>query len=107
MFKLTPNPTFQAEVKFNNAEGEEVGLTFTFKHKGRKALGEFFDKLSSEDENRSDSEVVVDIVAGWNLEEEFTPENIELFFDNYPMAALPIITTYRKALIEGRAKNSA
>jgi hypothetical protein len=106
MFKLAPNPTFKAAVTIpipGQPEGEKV--TFIFKHMTKKAFVKFYDRLAGT-EARKDSDVVGDLVSGWEgVDAEFSVENLETFLDNYPPAALAIMDTYRVELLEARAKN--
>jgi hypothetical protein len=105
-FKLQPNPTFKASVTIPTPEGDGK-IVFVFKHKGRKALKEFFASLGEGDAARPDSEALQDLLAGWeDFDAPYSPENLEVLLDNYPSAATAIFGAYHKALFEGKEKNS-
>lgn len=106
MFLLQPKPTFEAEVSIATPGGAEGKIKFMFKHKGRKALKEFFETLSDGEVSRPDHEALLDLVGGWKgVDEPFSPEALETLLDNYPAAAQAIFQAYHKLLLEGRAKN--
>ena len=106
MFKLQPNPTFKVDVTIPVPGGKDGKLSIEFKHKSKKALKEFFDSLTSEENQRTDVEALSDLVAGWSgMDEKFSAENLELFLDNYPSAAMALFEAYRAEVLEARAKN--
>lgn len=114
MFTLQPNPTFKLDVTIPTPTGEGK-IKFEFKHKGRKALAEFIKNLvpaetaegAEPEEGRKDSEVLLEIVAGWEgVDQKFSPEALDTLLDNYPSAAKAIFDAYIPALTEGAAKNS-
>ena len=105
MFVLQPKPTFKAEVSIPTVEGEGK-ITFIFKHKGRKALKEFFDMLTSESAERDDVDSLIELVDGWSgVDEKFSKEALATLLDNYPGSAMAIFSAYNGALLEGRQKN--
>jgi uncharacterized protein involved in tellurium resistance len=105
MFVLQPKPTFKSEVSIPTTEGEGK-INFVFKHKGRKALKEFFDTLSNEEVVRDDVDALSELVEGWSgVDEKFSVEALGNLLDNYPGAAAAIFAAYNRALLEGRSKN--
>lgn len=106
MFKLQPNPTFKVDVTIPVPGGKDGKLTIEFKHKGKKALKEFFDSLTSEDNQRSDVDLLSDLIAGWSgVDEKFSAEALEQLLDNYPSAVMALFEAYRTEVLEARVKN--
>lgn len=99
-FTLQPKPTFKAVVSIPRAGEADGQLTFTFKH---KPLGELAALEKLEDKTAAD--FVCEIVAGWALPEECTPDNIEELLQNYPGAMTAITRTYYNELLGNREKN--
>jgi hypothetical protein len=52
-----------------------------------------------------DVEAVQLIATGWNLETEFTAENLTKFLKRYPGAGMAVITAYKTSLTDGRLPN--
>ncbi len=106
MFKLQPNPTFKVDVSIPVPGGKAGKVTILFKHKGKKALQEFFESLQSEGEQRTDVDALADLVAGWEgVDDKFSEENLGLLLDAYPGAAMALFDAYRTEVLEARAKN--
>ena len=103
MAKLTINaaPTFKAKVGIPVAGGEVMEVEFTFKHRTRAQLHEF----STSTAERSDAESFMDLVCGWNFEEEFTADAVETMLQNYLGAARETIRVYIEQLTASKAKN--
>ncbi len=40
----------------------------------------------------------LEIVSGWNLDDDFNRENVDVFLDNYPGAGLSIMLAYSTEL---------
>lgn len=107
MFTLQPKPTFKASVTIPVPGGSDGKINFIFKHKGKKELQAYFNSLgATEGEAKTDVEALLELVEGWEgVSEKFSAENLELLLDAYPGSALAMYDTYRKELLEGRAKN--
>lgn len=106
MFALQPKPTFKASVTIPIPGGDEAKLKFVFKHKGRKALKEFFNSLGEGDNAKSDQEALLELVEDWEgVDAKFSPENLDKLLDNYPGSSHAIFSAYNKGLLEGREKN--
>lgn len=98
---LKANPTFPATVEIPIAGGESVKVRFTFKHRTKKELEEWIKTR----EGRSDLESFTSMVEGWDLEDAFTPENIEELLENYIGTALATYFVYIDELVKAKAKN--
>lgn len=105
-FTLQPKPTFQAEVTIPTPNGDGK-VTFEFKHMGRKALAAFYDSATKPENGRPEGELFLDMIAGWSgVDEKFSPENLQIFLDNYMAAPGAIFDAYNQALLKGKEKNS-
>ena len=104
MAKLTlvASPTFRAKVGIPVAGGESVPIEFIFRHRTRDALDEFIKSRH----DKSDPESFMEIVEGWELEDAFTRENVELLLQNYIGAALAVYRAYVEELVQAKLKNS-
>lgn len=99
--KLVPSPTFTAKASIPVAGGADVPMGFTFKHRTRTELDEFGKGLAKQ----SDADAFMDMLTGWEFDEEFNKENIELLLQNYQGAALAVYDTYKTELVKAKAKN--
>jgi hypothetical protein len=54
---------------------------------------------------QDDVDAVMEAATGWNLDSDFTPENLTKFFSLYARAAVAIATDYRVSMNEGRLGN--
>ncbi|GGA05586.1 phage tail assembly chaperone [Dyella caseinilytica] len=99
--KLNPAPTFTAQVKIPVPGGESDPVTFTFKHRKRTDTIDWLKTTST----KEDYVIVQDMAAGWDLDDEFTPDNIATLCDNYPGAGGAILDAYLAELRGARAKN--
>ena len=106
MFKLQPNPTFEASITIPVPGGTEGKIKFKFKRLGKKALRDLFASLQEEGNEREDADVIGDIVEGWSgVDTEFSKEALETLCDAYPGATTAIILGYNKEMLEGKVKN--
>lgn len=117
---------FKRKVSFKLADGSDASIEITYKYRTRSEYGEFIDSMvkaagnaSKEvavDENKvwgdlmakiadSKAEHIVQIAEGWNLDEEFTINNIRQLADEFPEAAESIIENYRFAVTAARLGN--
>lgn len=101
VFKLIPDPTFKAQVQIPVHGGQTAPVEFTFKHRTREQLDEFFKSVG----DRSVEESILDAAVSWSLDDEFTAENIKLLCDNYMGAASAIASAYTKELLQNRQGN--
>ena len=98
---LVANPTFKAKVGVPVAGGESIDTVFTFKHRTKDDLDEFIKTRA----DKSDAESFLDMVSGWDLQDEFTPENVETLLQNYIGTGLAAFRVYIDELIGAREKN--
>jgi hypothetical protein len=103
MLKLTPKPTFEADVKLTVPGQAEPGtITVTWKYMPKKALLDFFEAKKGAD----DAEALHELIAGWKgIDAEYNADNLKALLDNYPAAALELMTAYQKQVFESRVKN--
>lgn len=98
---LKANPTFQARVDVPVAGGKSIPVTFTFKHRTKTALAEWAKTRSG----KTDDETFLDMVDGWDLEDEFSPESVSFLLENYIGSALAVYHAYLEELTREKAKN--
>jgi hypothetical protein len=98
---LVAKPTFTAKVQIPVAGDKAATVQFTFKGRTREAFKAFMESLT----DREDVDVILDMCSGWDLEDAFDKENIELLNQNYLGAARAIIDVYLSELTAARAKN--
>jgi hypothetical protein len=99
--KLVANPTFQSVVGIPVAGGDPVDVLITFKHRTKSELDKFIAGIAK----KSDVESFLEMVQGWDLEDEFNKESVELLLENYIGAALAAYRVYVDALVQAKAKN--
>jgi hypothetical protein len=98
---LVAKPTFTAKVQIPVAGDKAATVQFTFKGRTREAFKAFMESLT----DREDVDVILDMCSGWDLEDAFDKENIELLNQNYLGAARAIIDVYLSELTAARVKN--
>lgn len=98
---LNAAPTFAAKVGIPVAGADPVPVLLTFKHRTRPALDDFIKTRA----DQSDADTFMEMVVGWDLEDEFTRENVERLLDNYIGTALATYRVYVDQLIQGKTKN--
>ncbi len=101
--KLQPNPTFNAVAELSvPGQDKPAKITVTFKHLSRKQIKDFFGAL----EGKTDADALGEVLTGWEgIDEKFNPEALQTLLDNYPAAAGELFESFRKNLMESRAKN--
>lgn len=99
--KLVAEPTFKALVNIPVAGCDAVPVMFVFKHRTKDELDEFIKTRA----DKSDSESFLGMVSGWDLEDEFTPENVETLLQNHIGTALATFRVYVDELVGARVKN--
>lgn len=90
---------FKLPVEFNMPNGDKAQIVFTVRHMKASEMQDLYNT------ERSDSQMIMDIATGWNIEEEFTEENTKELVDLYPGAALALAGAYLGALAGQRVKN--
>lgn len=99
--KLNPEPTFKAKVGIPVPGGRPADVQFTFKHRTRDEVIDWLDGSRE----ASDVQSVMDCAIAWDLDDEFTAENVERLCNNYTGAGMAIVGTYLDELRGARAKN--
>lgn len=99
--KLVANPTFLGKVGIPVAGADPALVEFTFKHRTKTALDEFIKSRA----DQSDADSVMDMVDGWDLEDVFCKESVELLIENYIGAPLAIFDGYLDHLVRAKTKN--
>lgn len=123
--KLGARPAnFTSVVKFPLLEGGEGSIEVKFKYRTRVEFGKFIDRLMDaagekpkaegdkfsmavlmEKTAGSNADYILDVVDGWNLDEDLTRANVQQLANEIPAAATAIMETYRTATTEGRLGN--
>lgn len=104
MFKLDPNPTFEATVKIPAPGGESCDLACVFKHRTRDELQAFVEKATSGE--WSDLEATLEFLAGWkDADAEFSREAVFKLLQNYHGAAGALYRKYLEELTQARLGN--
>ena len=101
VFKLDPAPTFDASVDVPVHGGESVKVKFTFKHRTREQLDEFFKEVIG----KTDVQTVMDICSGWELTDAFDAESVGKLCNNYMGAGYAIAQAYLAEIRQARLGN--
>ncbi|MDN8612799.1 phage tail assembly chaperone [Variovorax ginsengisoli] len=109
MFKLKADPTFSAKVAIPVAGGASVEVPFTFKHRTKKQFADWLESLEERRKARAgenlDLEIVLEVIAGWGIDETFSNENVEILLEERIGAAVAIRDKYIDELTKQREKN--
>lgn len=119
--------SFKRVIKVPMLEGGEGTIEVSFIYRTRTEFGAFVDGLlksaqvvpaSASDEDvtfslheslertrDSSADYILQVVDGWNLDEDFTRAAVVQLCDELPGAARAIIDEYRAAITEGRLGN--
>jgi hypothetical protein len=89
---LHPGDRFKADVTIPLVGASPTTRNLTFRYRDKPALKIFVEKM----EQLDDLQMVQEVVLGWDLEDEFTPENVRAFLDHVPEAAICILRTYMR-----------
>ncbi|WP_294966621.1 phage tail assembly chaperone [uncultured Gilliamella sp.] len=100
-FKLVAEPTFKSKVLIPRPGQENGQIELTFKHYKLSDIAKFEEELK----DKSVAEFLMKILTGWDLEEEFNQNNLEILLDNYPATVQAISDTYYKEIFGQREKN--
>lgn len=100
-FKLDPSPTFKATVQIPVHGGDSIPVVFEFKHRTRDQMDEFYKPKKA----RAVEEQAMDMLAGWELDDEFNAENVAKLLQNYMGAAAALVTAYVTEMMQARTKN--
>lgn len=100
-FSLTAKPTFKSKVEIPIPGDKSATVEFIFKGRTRDEFKAFVESLA----DREDVDVILDLASGWDLEDAFEKENVELLTQNYIGSARAIIEKYLSELTAARTKN--
>lgn len=102
MFKLEPNPTFEATVRIPVPGGDAAPLRLVFKHRRKSEVQQLVEAAAG----REDIDLVADIVAGWHdVDAPFDRKHLAALLDAYPAAAGAILQAWGAELSGAAAKN--
>lgn len=99
--KLDADPTFSCAVPIPVPGKGIVDVQFTFKHRSREQVLAWV----NEAKDNGDVATVKAVATGWELDDEFTDENIAKLCSNYAGAGFAIVQTYLDELRGARVKN--
>jgi hypothetical protein len=102
--QLTASPTFSAPVPIPVPGTKPVDVSFTFKARTKDQFRAFLDGLHT-NPDREDADVLMDIAAGWELDDAWTRENVLQLTQSYIGSARAVIETYMAELTAARVKN--
>ena len=116
--------SFKKTVSFPMLDGSTGTIECNYRYRTRKEFGLFIDGIleaagqtvKPDDEkfsmaalmektSGSNADYVMQVLDGWNLDEELTHGNVEQLSDELPAAVTAIMETYRLAITEGRLGN--
>lgn len=118
---------FKSKVAFPMLDGEEGIIEVSYVYRTKTEFGALIDDLfqeagvkpagtDAESQNFSleeslrrtrdtNADYLMRVMDGWNLDEEFSRENVAQLCDEIPAAAMAIMNQYRAAITEGRLGN--
>lgn len=99
--QLTASPTFKCNVLIPVPGKKPVPVEFNFKGRTKDEFKAFIDTLG----DREDVDMILDIATGWELEEAFGRDSVELLLQNYLGSARVIIEKYIGELTAARLGN--
>lgn len=102
MFKIKPDPTFDASVTIVG-QGREQKLECTFNHMSRQQYTAMLEAMATGALDTADAILLV--IAKWNADGELNRENVRALCDLQPGADWAIITGYGDALTVARKGN--
>ena len=100
-FVLDPAPTFKAKVEIPVHGGNVVPVEFTFIHKTRDELNDMMGPKAP----KTDVESIFAMCEGWELEDDFTEENVTKMVQNYQGAAGAIVRKYLAEIMQAKLGN--
>lgn len=100
-FRLNPDPTFQATVKFPIAGEQTASFKAEFKHRNSEEIKDLIARLA----DMEDLDLMQDIMVGWDIGEPFNEENLQKLISNYGAAARTIADTYWREIYGAREGN--
>lgn len=100
-FKLAVEPTFKAKVSIPVPGGKAEPVEFTFNYFTR----DDYIALFSASPAPSDKELIMRIVSGWELSDEFNDDNVDQLLQAYQKAAGAIVSKFVEELGPARLGN--
>lgn len=91
---LSPQATFDAVVHIPVPGGKPAPVKFTFKWRTREQVQEWLDANT----DATDAAFVASATTGWDLDDQYTPENIERLCSTYAGAGAAVVSTYLQEL---------
>lgn len=101
MFKIQPNPTFEARVTIVS-HGEEQSVNLTFRAKTRK---EYQEILKSAKDDASAVDAFLALVESWDADMDLNKAGVQALQQHRPGAEWLIIQAYGDQLIAARKGN--
>ena len=98
---LSTVATFAATAAIPIPGGKAVDVEFQFKWMSRNDFKEWLLNLAGAE----DVDALMDILAGWELDEPFNKEQVEKLVQKFSGAARPILDKFIAELSGARAKN--
>ena len=125
VIKLGKTPkSFKRTVTVDMLDGTKGSIECEFKYMTRTAFGAFLDgvfadagvKPADADEKvviadvmartrDTNADYLIQVLEGWNLDEELNKENLQQLCDEFPGVANSIMEIFRVSVTEGKAKN--
>ena len=99
--KLVASPTFRATVGIPVAGGPDVPVQFVFKHRTKTDLEVWISSRA----DKGDAESFMEMVEGWDLEDAFNADSVNLLLENYIGTALATYRVYVDELVKNKLKN--
>ena len=116
--------SFKRAITVDMLDGTKGSIECEFKYRTRTDFGKFLDTVfkdagvtATETDEKviiaevmaktrdTNAEYLIQVLDGWNLDEELSKANLQQLCDEFPGVANTIMETYRTAVTEGRAKN--
>jgi len=102
MFKLEPNPTFEARVAGFVPGRQTDGLFVTFRHQTMDQFQTWLQGFA----DKTVEDALVEVIHAWrDAPREFSREALQDVAKVYPAFVPALIDVYRKELFEARTKN--
>lgn len=124
--KLGNRPkNFPKTITVDMLDGSEGAIEVSYRYRTRTEFGAFLDGMFKdagvqpdkkkpvkvliaeimEKTRDTNAEYIIEVIDSWNLDEEFSIENVQQLCDELPGVANAIMETYRVAITEGRLGN--
>jgi len=103
---LIPPPTFTTTVNIPlHGTAGSAPVVFTFKHRTKSALESFLREAGDSSENdvvTYQQDLILKMAEGWDLDDEFTPDNVTQLVQAYGGAASAVLDAYVSELTGNR-----